>query len=141
MIKAALVATLMTPPSPSGEELAALPDSVDWLEVRADVVGDINPEWLRRHFKGRLLYSLRSRAAGGDSLDSLPERHQRLETAALHYDRVELEADRDFTPGLLRKIPAEQRLASWHGPARDYVSQGYTRRSGVSIRSYCDGRS
>jgi 3-dehydroquinate dehydratase/shikimate dehydrogenase len=121
MIKAALIATLTTPPSPSAEELAALPDSVDWLEVRADLVGDIDPEWLRAHFKGRLLYALRSRAAGGESEEPLAERHRRLENAALHYDRVELEAnqDRDLSVELLAKIAPEQRLISWHGPACD----------------------
>lgn len=119
MIKAALIATLTTPPSPSGSELAALPSSVDWLEVRADLVGDIEPEWLRSNFKGRLLYTLKSREAGGDSSDSLPERHRRLATANLHYDRVALEANRDFSPALLRQIPSEQRLVCWHGPAGD----------------------
>ena len=82
MVKAALIATLLAPPSPSGAELAALPNSVDWLEVRADLVGDLNSEWLRAHFKGQLIYSLRSREAGGESSDSLPERHRRLVNAA-----------------------------------------------------------
>ena len=119
MIKAALIANLLTPPSPSGAELAALPGSVDWLEVRADLVGDIDHEWLRSRFKGRLLYSLRSREAGGNSSDSLPERHRRLANAALQYDRVELDANRDLTADLLTQIPGEQRLISWHGPAGD----------------------
>ncbi|MEP6819850.1 MAG: type I 3-dehydroquinate dehydratase [bacterium] len=119
MIKAALIATLMTPPSPSGVELAALPDSIDWLEVRADLVGDINPDWLRAHFKGRLLYALRSREEGGEALESLSERHRRLQNAALHYDRVELEANKDFSAELLTRIAAEQRLISWYGPACD----------------------
>ena len=119
MIKAALIGTLMTPPSPSGTELAALPNSVDWLEVRADMVGDIDAEWLRSHFKGHLLYSLRSREEGGAYSDSLPERHRRLARAALQYDRVELEADRDLSPELLDRIPIEKRLISWQGPAGD----------------------
>lgn len=119
MIKAALIGTLMTPPSPSGAELTALPPAVDWLEVRTDLIGDIDPDWLRNHFKGRLLYSLRSREEGGDSSDSLTDRHRRLATAAFKYDRVELEADRDLSPALLSEIPSERRLISWHGPARD----------------------
>jgi 3-dehydroquinate dehydratase / shikimate dehydrogenase len=119
MVKAALIATLMTPPSPSGEELAALPDCVDWLEVRADLVGDIDADWLRAHFKGRLLYALRSREEGGESLDPLSERHRRLQNAAQHYDRVELEANKDSAAELLSNIAAEQRLVSWHGPAVD----------------------
>jgi 3-dehydroquinate dehydratase/shikimate dehydrogenase len=119
MVKAALIASLTTPPSPSGSELATLPDSIDWLEVRADLVGDISPEWLRGHFKGRLIYTLRSDEQGGESLESLAERHHRLQNAALHYDRVELEANKDFSTELLDKIPAEQRLISWYGPACD----------------------
>jgi 3-dehydroquinate dehydratase/shikimate dehydrogenase len=119
MIKAALIGTLMTPPSPSGTELAALPNSVDWLGVRADVVGDIDAEWLRCHFKGHLLYSLRSREEGGACSDSLSERHRRLALAAFQYDRVELEADRDLSPELLDRIPIEKRLISWQGPAGD----------------------
>lgn len=119
MIKAALIGTLSTPPSPSGAELTNLSPAVNWLEVRADLVGDVDPDWLRSHFKGRLLYSLRSREAGGDSPDSLPERQRRLAAAALNYDRVELEADRDLSPALLNEIPSEQRLISWHGLAGD----------------------
>ena len=117
MIEVSLIATLSTPPSASGGELAALPDSVKWLEVRADLSGDLNSEWLRDHFRGRLLYSLRSRAEGGDSQDSLDRRHRRLAEAARLYDRVELEGDRDLSPDLLAEIPADKRLVAWHGPA------------------------
>jgi 3-dehydroquinate dehydratase/shikimate dehydrogenase len=138
MVKAALIASLMTPPSPTGVELAALPGSVDWLEVRADLVGDIDPEWLRRHFKGRLLYALRSRAEGGESLDPPSERRRRLENAALQYDRVELEADRDFSPDLLAAIPAMQRMVSWHGPACDLseLKERFTQLSSVPAINY-----
>ena len=106
-----LIATLFEPPSTDGAELTALPDSVDWLEVRADRVRDIDPEWLRNHFKGRLLYSLGT----DDSLNRL----ERLQTAARFYDRVELEATSDLSDELLRLIPPEQRLLSWYGSAND----------------------
>ena len=43
MINSSLIATLTTPPTTSGTELSALPDSVEWLEVRADLLGDLNP--------------------------------------------------------------------------------------------------
>lgn len=119
MAKASLIASLMAPPSPNGAELTALPDSVEWLEVRADLVGDIGSEWLRSHFKGRLLYSLRSLEEGGQSSDSLAARHQRLAAAAQVYDRVELEGDRDFAPGLLTEIPAQKRMVSWQGHVSD----------------------
>jgi 3-dehydroquinate dehydratase/shikimate dehydrogenase len=119
MTEISLIASLEKPPSPSGAELANLPNSVGWLEVRADLLGDINPEWLHSHFRGRLLYSLRSQAEGGAYSESLQRRHLRLATAARSYDRVEIEGRRDFSDSLLTKIPIEKRLASWHGPAVD----------------------
>src|SRR6476660_4857130 len=101
-----LIATLSERPSPDGAELTALPDSVDWLEVRADRVGDIDPEWLRDHFKGRLLYSFRS--------DSVAlNRPERLKAAAHFYDRIELETD--APEELLELIRVEKRLLAWYG--------------------------
>lgn len=122
MIEASPIAVLTTPPSASGAEFSTLPDSVRWLEVRADLLGDISPDWLRDHFKGRLWYTLRSRAEGGRFSDSQPQREGRLRWAAGHYDRVELEGDRDFSQTLLDKIPVEQRCVSWHGRAEDLKS-------------------
>jgi 3-dehydroquinate dehydratase/shikimate dehydrogenase len=110
MTQASLIATLLTPPSPNGAELSKLPESVQWLEVRADLVGELDPDWLRNHFRGRLIY-----AFGDDAID----RQQRLLTAAERYDRVELEADRDFAPELLKQVPHEKRLVAWYGPARN----------------------
>lgn len=117
MAEASLVATLMTPPSANAEEIKALPDSVEWLEVRSDVVGDLDPEWLRSHFRGRLLYSLRTRNGGGYCSDSIDRRHRRLASAARHYDGVELEGEWDLTDGLLAEVPLEKRFVSWYGPA------------------------
>jgi len=119
MIKASLIASLLSPPSSSGAELEALPDSVEWLEVRSDLVGDLDPEWLRDHFKGRLLYALRSHAEGGNYSDSTSQRHRRLKTAAHFYDRVELEGNTDCSQDLLDQIPFEKRCVSWHGAASD----------------------
>ncbi|MGI9065638.1 MAG: type I 3-dehydroquinate dehydratase [Pyrinomonadaceae bacterium] len=121
MIKASLIASLLSPPSSSGKELRPLPESVDWLEVRADLVGDLDPEWLRSHFKGRLLYALRSEEEGGHSADSPEERHRRLAAASRHYDRVELEGSRDFSPELLAQIAPEKRCVSWYGAACDQL--------------------
>ena len=115
MPQASLIATLLEPPSPDGAELTALSDAVEWLEVRADVVGDIDPDWLRSHFKGRLLYSLRTH-------DDLFNRLQRLKTAARFYDRVELDAETDVSEELLQVVAAEKRLVSWYGSA-DGLSQ------------------
>lgn len=119
MSEASLIAALTSSPSTSGAELAALPNSVGWLEVRADLVGDLDPGWLRNHYCGQLLYSLRSRDDGGTCTDSQQRRHDRLAAAARSYDRVELEVDRDLSPPLLDRIPVEKRLLSWHGPAED----------------------
>ena len=111
MTQTSLIATLLTPPSPNSVELTALPDSVQWLEVRADLVGELDPDWLRDHFPGRLSY-----AFANDSIANNPiDRHERLIAAAKRYDRVELEADRDFTPEVLSAVPQEKRLVSWHG--------------------------
>jgi 3-dehydroquinate dehydratase/shikimate dehydrogenase len=122
MTQVSLIATLAAPPSPSGEEITALPNSVEWLEVRSDLVGDLDPEWLRSHFRGRLLYALRSQDEGGECSDSLTQRHHRLETAARVYDRVELEGGRDLSEDLLARIPAEKRCVAWHGSASDLAS-------------------
>jgi 3-dehydroquinate dehydratase / shikimate dehydrogenase len=113
---ASLVATLTTPLTP---ELAAGLDGVEWLEVRADVLGDLDPEPLRRLFPGKLLYTLRSRAEGGFFEGSPERRKRRLLEAAGRYDRVDLEGARDLLPELLTAVPRAQRLISWHGPASD----------------------
>src|SRR4029434_888543 len=107
MPTASLIATLLNPPSADGAEWTALDDRVEWLEVRADVVGDIDPDWLRSHFKGRLLYALRT---NHDSLNRL----QRLKTSARFYERVELEQT-DLSEELLNVVPADKRLLSWYG--------------------------
>ncbi|HEX5964404.1 MAG TPA: NAD(P)-binding domain-containing protein [Pyrinomonadaceae bacterium] len=106
MAETSVIATLSAPPSPNGVELSAIPDSVQWLEVRADLTRELDPDWLRDHFRGRLIYSFRD-----DSID----RQARLATAAERYDRVELDADRDFTTELLTAVPHEKRLVAWYG--------------------------
>src|SRR5262245_19333117 len=113
MPTASLIATLHKPHSADGAEFTALHDALEWWAVRADVLGDIDPDWLRSHFKGRLLYALRTNEG---SLNRL----QRLKTAARFYDRVELEAI-DFSEELLNVVPAEQRLLSWYGSANSLL--------------------
>ncbi len=117
MKEASLIAVLTKPPSPNGAELSALPASVNWLEVRADLVRNLEPEWLRNHFRGRVSFALRSQAEGGNFSGSQQQRHELLKNAAARYDRVELEADRDLSPALLTEIPPVQRCVSWHGSA------------------------
>lgn len=111
-----LIATLVAAPSATGAELEALTDEVTWLEVRADLVGDLDPDWLRNHFSGRLLYCLRSLKSGGAFSDSQEERHRRLEWGARYYDAVDLGGKGDVSDALLAQIPVEKRVVSWYGP-------------------------
>ncbi len=114
-----LIASLVEPPSAEGAELAALAGRATALEVRADRVGDLDPDWLRDRFAGPLVYTLRSRAEGGEFGGSRERRHRRMLEVAARYDRVDLEGDRDLVPELLAAIPPERRILSWHGPAAD----------------------
>jgi 3-dehydroquinate dehydratase / shikimate dehydrogenase len=92
----------------------------DWLEIRADLMPEFEPFAVRPNFEGRLLlYSLRSRWAGGRSDSRIGARHRRLRHAARAYDLVDLEGDRDLVPDLLSCIDPERRVISWHGRIRD----------------------
>jgi len=130
MPQPSLIATLIDPPSPDGAELTALPDSVDWLNVRADRTGDIAPQWLRDHFKGRLLYSF--------STEDGTDRSERLKTAAEFYDRVELEIETDASEELLRAVPVEKRLLSWYGRVDDLsqLNDRFAQLSSVPAAGY-----
>jgi 3-dehydroquinate dehydratase/shikimate dehydrogenase len=125
--RASLIATLTD--EPSARELEELGPGVDWLEVRGDLVRDLDPDWLRDRFGGRLLYTLRSRSEGGAFEGSLARRRQMLGAAAERYDRVDLEVSRDLVDNLLAVIPSDKRVLSWHGPAREVSSlRGLFRR-------------
>ena len=93
--------------------LASAP--IDWLEVRADLVGDVDVDFLRSNFAGRLLYTLRSKREGGAGPNGVRRRGDRLANAAAAYDLVDLELDRDAVPELLERVPETKRLLSWHG--------------------------
>ncbi|MEM6455572.1 MAG: type I 3-dehydroquinate dehydratase [Acidobacteriota bacterium] len=110
-----LVATLTTL-SEHGDELADLPDDVGMLEVRADLVGDLDVDWLRQRFAGQLLYTLRSAAEGGEGSDDPTVRARRVSAAAAAgYDLIDLEAERDRTEAIFDAVPRAKRLVSWHG--------------------------
>ena len=119
MAKPSLIASLITPPSANGAELTSLPASVDWLEVRADLIGDIDTDWLRSHFPGRLLYVLRSTAEGGSCTEGPSQRQQRLVQAARSYDRIEIEGFSDQLGEVLHEIPIDKRMIAWHGATND----------------------
>lgn len=115
-----LIATLAEPPADRLERSPSL-EQVACLEVRADLVGAVDPAWLRQRFPGRLLYTLRSRAEGGRDERSSAERGELLAAAAAHYDLVDLEAERDCNPATLSRIPQAKRVLSWHGKAADAI--------------------
>ncbi len=92
-------------------------EEVDWLEVRADLVGDLDAKHLGRIFPGKLLYTLRSRAEGGAFEGSPERRKRRMLDAAKRFDLLDLEAARDLSPEILKAVPPEKRIVSWHGSA------------------------
>ncbi len=111
-----LVASMTTTPSADGAEIRRLPDGVGYLEVRADLVGDLDPDWLRERFAGELIYTLRSRAEGGLFEGGKKRRRRRFSGAVERYDLIDLEAARDLDAELLAAVPEDKRLISWHGP-------------------------
>jgi 3-dehydroquinate dehydratase/shikimate dehydrogenase len=112
--RAAVVVVLSTPPAPDGAELRALATRVDSLEVRADLVGDLDVRWLRQQFSGTLVYTLRSVEEGGQFSGDRTDRHARLQAAARGYDQVDLEWATDLTAELLAAVPAGRRRLSRH---------------------------
>ncbi len=113
-----LVAVLDAPPSPGARELQELRSAVRYLEVRADIVGDLKREWFDVHFGGSLLYSLRSKDQGGSFDGDDAERRRRLLWAVHHYDLVDLEP-RDLTGDFVAQIPAHRRVISSCLPTAD----------------------
>jgi 3-dehydroquinate dehydratase / shikimate dehydrogenase len=138
MAEPLLIATLTKFSSATARRLSSLPPSVSWLEVRADLVGDLDPDWLRARFRGRLLYALRSDRQRGASSDSLEQRHRRLKKAACTYDRVEIEAETDLVPSLLDEIQIGKRLPSWYGKGDkpSDLTDGFAQLSSVAAEIY-----
>ncbi|MEO1083291.1 MAG: type I 3-dehydroquinate dehydratase, partial [Acidobacteriota bacterium] len=121
--RATLVASLTHPPSDSGDELRDLPDGVEYLEVRSDLLGELDPAWLRDRFPGKLIYTLRSKAEGGRFEGGVNARGKRFKAAAeAGYELIDLEADRDLRAETLLAVPAERRLLSWHGSSPHLTS-------------------
>lgn len=113
------MATLTTTVWTHGLALRALRGKASGLEIRADLTGDLDPDILRNHIGGELIYSLRSISAGGAFTASAEERTRRLLAAAEKYDLVDLELDLDLTPEVLAAIPAQRRRICWYGRGRD----------------------
>src|SRR6266498_106427 len=91
----AIVATLTTAVWTEGRELRALRGTASGLEIRADLTGDLNPDILRAHIDGELIYSLRSVESGGAFTGTRLERARRLLDAARNYDLIDLEVNTD----------------------------------------------
>src|SRR5260370_942535 len=119
MQKARVIASLDHEGFSGGEVLWSITDTVDALEVRADVLGHVYPDGLRDRFGGELIFALRSEAQGGRSDASDSERAQLLVRAAERYDMIELESERDCREETLAVIPPERRILSWYGTASD----------------------
>lgn len=136
--RAILVATVTTLPEGSVTPVVSGLEEVDWLEVRADLVGDLDAARLARVFPGKLLYTLRSRAEGGGFEGSSERRKRRLIEAAPRYDLVDLEAARDLGTDVLKAVPPEKRVISWHGPAAgvDGLKATFERMSAVPAALY-----
>jgi len=138
MTQPVLIATLTSISPATERHLSALPPSVKWLEVRADLVGDLDPDWLRSRFAGHLLYALRSNRHFGAGSDSIEQRHRRLKSAAGSYDRVEIEAGTDLVRSLVDQIPFSKRLPAWYGKgdtAADLMD-GFAQLSSVPAEIY-----
>lgn len=134
---ATLVASLTEAPSASGDEVCVLSKQADCLEVRADLVGDVDVDWLRERFAGELLYTLRSEAEGGRGPVE-PARRAALLAAARGYDLVDIEADRDLGAAVLDAVEPGRRLVSWHGRGASVKAlRGRLRQmSGAEARLY-----
>lgn len=111
--KATLIATLAD--RSQLEHLIEIARPADMLEVRADLVGDLDVDWLRGQFGGPLIYTLRSCAEGGGAEETGGSRRQRLVAAGKQFDLVDLEAERDLDSETLESLAPDHRLISWHG--------------------------
>jgi 3-dehydroquinate dehydratase / shikimate dehydrogenase len=75
MTRASLIAKLSTPLSPDGRELLALPQSVDFVALRPDVV---DHDWVSQYFPGRVLYELNVESDLNEALLSRIPPEQRI---------------------------------------------------------------
>ncbi len=113
---ATLIATVQAPRS--GVTSADAGEHADWIEWRADLLGDGVPDGLREH-GGKLLYSLRSALEGGEGPTERDARKARLLAAAKRFELIELEGERDLDHAILAAIPPQRRVISWHGEATE----------------------
>jgi 3-dehydroquinate dehydratase / shikimate dehydrogenase len=115
-IPATIIATIHAPPP--GRRSGGLGGNADWIEWRADLLGDAAPADLLRP-GGKIIYALRSRVEGGEGPSERDARTARLLAASKRFDFVELEGERDLEHEILTAIPPHRRIISWHGQATE----------------------
>jgi 3-dehydroquinate dehydratase/shikimate dehydrogenase len=116
-IPATIIATIHAPPA----RHSGLGKEADWIEWRADLLGDEAPAGLMER-GGKMLYALRSRLEGGEGPTERDARTARLLAASKRFDYIELEGERDLDHAILAAIPPHQRVISWHGQATEAVA-------------------
>jgi 3-dehydroquinate dehydratase / shikimate dehydrogenase len=115
-IPATIIATVHATPA---RRTGGLGDA-DWIEWRADLLGDAAPLGLVKR-GGKMLYALRSSLEGGEGPIECDVRRARLLAAARRFDYIELEGERDLDHAILAAIPPHRRVISWHGQATEAV--------------------
>src|SRR4051812_37611753 len=93
------------------------PEGVEWIGLRADLLGDEASRGLATRSGRRAVYCLRSASHGGRDESRPAERLGRLAAAAAWCDLVELEVGRDTCPEVLDAIRPERRWVAWRGRA------------------------
>lgn len=114
------IVALFDPPLRAAE----LPDaarSADWLEVR----GEVDADWLRGRFPGKLLYS---------PAEHGPDRAARILRAAKTFDLIGL-TPADLTPDLLSAMPPERRVISAELREFDAIASTPARLYRLTVRA------
>jgi len=114
-IPATIIATMHAPPSRCTDSLGGV---ADWIEWRADLLGDAAPAGITER-GGKILYALRGRLEGGEGPTERDARRARLLAASKRFDYIELEGERDLDHTTLAAIPPNRRVISWHGQATE----------------------
>lgn len=113
------IATLVETSSSTLEALREVAPFLAAVELRADRLGTLEVPALAGAFRGKLLGTYRSRLEGGEGANAPEKRAPILLQAAGRCDWIDLEGARDAVPELLRAIPPERRILSWHGSTSD----------------------
>jgi len=103
------------------QQLAELPVEISLVELRADTV-EVNLRTIKDQTTCSLLFSLKSKAEGGEFAGSTETRIKTLIDASAYYDFIELEGEQDLVPEILNAIPANKRIIAWQGRPENYES-------------------